>query len=74
MQAAEPDTMRCSHLLLRLLKDESGQDLVEYAILAAALGLATYGAWAAVQNALRDSYGAWNTNQQNLWEPPDPGA
>lgn len=66
--------MTFSALLLRLLYDESGQDLVEYAILAAALGLATYGGWVAVQNAIHDSYGVWDTNQQGLWEPPDPSA
>jgi Flp pilus assembly pilin Flp len=61
-------------LLLRLLNDESGEDLVEYAILAAALGFGTYSAWVIVQNAIHDSYGVWDTNQQNLWEPPDPSA
>jgi Flp pilus assembly pilin Flp len=66
--------MTLSALLLRLLHDESGEDLVEYAILAAALGFGTYGAWVIVQNAIQDAYGRWDTNQQNLWEPPDPSA
>lgn len=66
--------MRLPPILLRLLREESSQDLVEYAMLAAALGLATYGGWLAVQNALHNSYGTWDTNQQNLWEPPDPSS
>jgi hypothetical protein len=59
-------------LLHRLWTEDSSQDLVEYALLAAGLGLATYAGWVAVQNAIHNSYGSWDTNQQNLWEPPDP--
>jgi Flp pilus assembly pilin Flp len=63
-----------SNLLQRLWREEVGQDLVEYAFLGAFIGLAAYGGFVAVQNAISTSYPTWDNCQQGLWEPPDPGA
>ncbi len=56
------------------LRDDRGQDLVEYALLTALFGVAAIAAAPAIQAALSAAYGAWDTNTQNLWRPPDPAA
>lgn len=65
-----PDWARSG--VVRLIRDDSGQDLIEYALLtgivavAAAIVLPT-------ATALGDVFESWNTNVQNLWEPATPG-
>jgi Flp pilus assembly pilin Flp len=59
--------------LTRFLVDEQGQDLIEYALLAAGLGFAGIAAWPAIQTAIGAAYQALDTNSQNLWEPLPPG-
>jgi hypothetical protein len=55
-----------------LLLGDRGQDLVEYALLTAFVGLAGAAAWGAIQNAVQAGYLAWDTAEQDLWEPPNP--
>ena len=57
----------------RLLWDERGQDLIEYALLTAGLALAGVAAWPLIVTALGTAYRALDTNTQNLWDPPPPG-
>jgi Flp pilus assembly pilin Flp len=64
--------MRLREIIRRLLVDDEAQDLVEYAFLAAFVGLAGMAAWAAIQNAIQQGYIAWDTAEQNLWRPPNP--
>jgi Flp pilus assembly pilin Flp len=59
-------------LLMRLLRDDDGQDLAEYALLVAVVGLTGLAAWAGVQQAIASGYVAWDTAEQQIWEPPDP--
>lgn len=56
----------------RFLASETGQDLVEYALLTAFIGLAGAGAVGLVLEALRLGYLGWDANTQNLWVPDDP--
>ena len=56
----------------RFLTGEEGQDLVEYALLTAFIGLAGAGLWNLVSGALQLSYQGWDTNNQGLWVPADP--
>lgn len=56
-----------------LLRDEDGQDLVEYALLTAALGVATIATWPIIATAIGAVYGRLDANTQGLWEPPPPG-
>jgi Flp pilus assembly pilin Flp len=56
----------------RLLVEETGQDLVEYALLVAFIGLTSLAAWTAIQTAIQQGYIGWDTAEQNLWEPPNP--
>lgn len=55
-----------------LVRDEGGQDLVEYALLTGFVGFAGVAAWVAIGQFLGDTYQDLNTAQQNLWEPDNP--
>jgi len=68
------DVSMLARQLRRLWRQDSGQDVVEYALLAALIGLAAYGGFSAIQNAISSSYITWDNGQQNLWEPLNPGA
>jgi prepilin peptidase CpaA len=62
-----------SDLVTRWWADDDGQDLVEYALLVAFVGLAALAAWLAIQNALGAAYGRMDARQQNLSAvTPDP--
>lgn len=60
-------------LLARLVEDESGQDVIEYALLTAALGVVSAATWPVIASAIGTAYTALESNTQNLWEPPPPG-
>jgi Flp pilus assembly pilin Flp len=65
-------TMPPRHVLARLLRDECGQDVIEYVLLTAGIGIVTIATWPVIETAIRVSYQALDTNTQNLWVPPDP--
>ncbi len=69
---AEP-TRPWGALMARLLSDERGQDLIEYALLTAAIGVAGAATWPLFERAIGTAYRALDTNTQNLWDPPAPG-
>ena len=56
-------------LLCRLIAEEQGQDLIEYALLTAAVSVATVLGIAALGGAINSVYTAWDTRTQDLWEP-----
>jgi Flp pilus assembly pilin Flp len=61
-------------MLRRLMRDDDGQDLIEYALLSAAIGLAGMVAWAAISTSIGTAYQTWNTDVQNISAcTPDPG-
>ena len=60
-------------LLRKLISSDSGQDLVEYALLTAGIGVMGLATWPLIMTSLRNAYVAFDTNTQNLWSPPDPG-
>jgi Flp pilus assembly pilin Flp len=57
----------------RLRGDEQGQDLVEYALLVALIGLAALVSAPLIEQAIATGYGSYNTNIQDRWEIADPG-
>jgi Flp pilus assembly pilin Flp len=59
-------------LFARLFNDDSGQDLVEYALLTAVVGLAGAVAAPLVGDAVDYVYGTWVTETNSLWVSPDP--
>lgn len=61
-------------LFQRLWHEQSAQDVIEYALLTAFIGLAGLAAWGAIEDALGAAYTGFDTNTQGLWEPPPPQA
>ena len=59
-------------LPIRLLADEDGQDLIEYALLTTVIGLAAIGVFDILRTSIRDVYGTWNASANNNWVPPPP--
>jgi Flp pilus assembly pilin Flp len=57
-----------------LIRSRSGQDLVEYALLAALVGTVAVAAIPNIETAISTAYSFWNTGTQDLWRPPNPGA
>jgi len=74
----QADDMHEWRLLLdRLVRDENGQDLVEYALLTTAIGLGAIVAFNLLQSALAYAYGTYTGDSgsvNGLWESPAPGA
>lgn len=60
-------------LVTSFLHDEAGQDLIEYALLTALLGVTAIATWPLVASAIGSAYRAMDANTQGLWEPPPPG-
>lgn len=58
--------------LTRLLVDDRGQDLIEYALLTGAIGFAGAVAFQALGGTIHDAYVGWDTGVNGLWEVPDP--
>lgn len=56
-----------------LVVEEAAQDLIEYALLAALIGIVGLLTWQAIGGGIGADYLGWDTNIQNIWVPPDPG-
>ena len=54
------------------IQDEGGQDLVEYALLGAFVALATMAGLKAIEDTIGSAFVIWDTDEQNLWTPPEP--
>lgn len=63
--------MRFSSVARRLVFDDDGQDLVEYALLTGVVALAAT-VLVPLASELGDIYEAWNGDVNDLWEPPPP--
>lgn len=61
-------------LLHRLIVEEDAQDLVEYALLCTVIGFAGAAAFQLIMSAIGNTYGQWDTQVNDLWNTPDPGA
>ena len=59
-------------LIRRLVHSEQGQDIIEYALLTAGMGLAGIAVWPAITAAVGQAYQRFDTNTQNIWETPPP--
>jgi Flp pilus assembly pilin Flp len=57
------------------VREDTGQDLIEYAFLAAFIGIAGYVAVSTIGPAVNATYSTWvdpTTGSPKLWEPADP--
>lgn len=61
-----PDAIR------RFLDEDAGQDIVEYALLAALIGIAAIVTWQVIAGLVGVAYGEADTDIQSLWVPEDP--
>lgn len=63
-----------SAIAQRFTRDESGQDIVEYALLGALIGIASILTWQQLVGTVADVYGAADAGVQNVSGcTPDPG-
>ena len=61
-------------LFVRLLRDDDGQDIVEYALLTASIGLIGISVWPMIAVGVGVAYKDFDDDIQALWEVPDPGS
>jgi Flp pilus assembly pilin Flp len=59
-------------LLHRLIGEEQGQDLIEYALLTGAIGFCAVAAFNALGGAINTTYTSWVGGANSLWETPNP--
>ena len=59
-------------LLRRLASETDGQDLIEYALLTAFIGMIGFAAWNAIRTGLGLAYDGFIDATWGLWEPDDP--
>ena len=61
-------------ILSRLIADDGGQDIVEYALLAAFIGVVGILTWQSIGTGIANAYAAWDGGVQGLSAcTPDPG-
>jgi len=63
-----------SRLIARFLAEETGQDLIEYALLTGAIGFAGVVGINLLGAAINATYTSWDTGVNNLWEVPPPAS
>jgi len=59
-------------LFSRLIADEDGQDLVEYALLTSFVAFASIAGLNAITSAVQAAYGIFENAMNSLWESPPP--
>ena len=60
-------------LLRRLVRDDEGQDIIEYVLLTATIGLSAIATWPLIEAAIGAAYQRLDAGTQSVWEPPAPG-
>jgi Flp pilus assembly pilin Flp len=64
-------------LLARFIAEDSAQDLVEYALLAAFIGIAGWAVLQTLPNVMGATYGSWidpTVGVPSRWDPPEPAS
>jgi Flp pilus assembly pilin Flp len=74
VRALAGDELLVGVLCGRLIVDDHGQDVIEYALLTALVCLASILSMNAIQAALQTAYVSWITAGQSLSIMPAPGA
>ena len=59
-------------LAMDFVRDDRGQDLVEYALLTGLISAGSLLMFSQLASAMGDAYDGWNTAAQNAWEPCPP--
>jgi Flp pilus assembly pilin Flp len=66
---------RALELLGRFVIEERGQDLIEYALLAAFIGIAGWAVLMTLPGVIGSTYASWldpNNGVPGRWDPPEP--
>lgn len=58
--------------VLRIVRDDGGQDLIEYALLGSFIGLVGVLAFQAMGGNINSIYRSWDSAVANQWEPSAP--
>ena len=61
-------------IVLRLFRDEQGQDLIEYALLTAVIGFAGVAVFGIILGVISNTYGSQEAAVNDRWVPSDPAA
>jgi Flp pilus assembly pilin Flp len=63
-------------LAAQFFSDDSGQDLIEYALLTGIIGISGVLILSTLSTTMGTAYRGWNTAGQNAWQPcpPQPAA
>ncbi|AMY12262.1 hypothetical protein LuPra_05535 [Luteitalea pratensis] len=56
----------------RVWRCEDGNDLLEYALLTALIGIVSVLTWGVIAGKLGTAYGSYDVGTQGLWNSPDP--
>jgi len=59
-------------LVTRFARDDDGQDLIEYALLAAAIAILSVLVFPSIVTKMGNGFSSWAANVQSLWIPNDP--
>jgi len=59
--------------VVRLFRDQQGQDLIEYALLTAVIGFAGLAVFGVLLDVISNTYGSQEAAVNNRWVPSDPG-
>jgi Flp pilus assembly pilin Flp len=59
--------------IIRLVIDDSGQDLIEYALLSGIITAAGVALFPVISQAMGEAYTGWQSGAQAAWEPCPPG-
>ena len=60
--------------VLRLFRDEQGQDLIEYALLTTFIAFAGLAVMDLLLGVISNTYGSQETAVNSIWVPSDPAA
>jgi Flp pilus assembly pilin Flp len=58
--------------LVAFVEDDNAQDLVEYALLGAFIGVVSVLVWQNIATLIGVRYAEYNTDVNNLWATPEP--
>lgn len=73
LRAESANVTRLVDVLRRLAADDSGQDLVEYGLLASIIGITSLIAYTTIPDKMGDAFEGWSSEVYDLWEPCPPG-
>ena len=72
MRAQMRITGQCARAVAAAIADDGGQDLIEYALLTAIVGISGVLIFSTLATTMGAAYSSWNTAGQNAWQPCPP--